>query len=190
MHLMKARFLWSKYHDNNRVKRTMKKLVLSICLVAGTAVGVGMIALPMVLCKIGILPTIGLILGVWFFMYISSLLGAEINLRAGYGLPIGKLASLYSGRIASSIGNASFILLIYALLCAYLYGGASVLQSFFASYMGWSFNLKSIILIYALLLVLILIAPVKSILRVNRFLFTNFLVLFGLLVLGVLPPYN
>ena len=164
----------------------MKKLTLSICLVAGTAVGVGMIALPMALCKIGIFPTIALILIVWFFMYISSLLGTEINLRAGYGFPIGKLANLYSGRIASIIGNTSFILLIYALLCAYIYGGASVLESFFVSYLGWSFSLKKIVLTYAFLLSLLLIAPVKSILRINRFLFINLLFFLGFLVLGLL----
>ena len=149
----------------------MKKLILSICLVAGTSIGAGMIALPMALCKIGILPTIVLILGVWFFMYLSSLIGAEINLRAGPGLPLGKLGSLYSGPIASSIGTVSLILLIYALLCAYLYGGASILQSFFASHLGWSPELKGIVLIYTLLLASVLAAPVGSVLEVNRVLF-------------------
>jgi tyrosine-specific transport protein len=164
----------------------MKKLILSICLVAGTSIGAGMIALPMALCKIGILPTIVLILGVWFFMYLSSLIGAEINLRAGHGLPLGKLGSLYSGPIASSIGTVSLILLIYALLCAYLYGGASILQSFFASHLGWSLELKGIVLIYTLLLAIVLAAPVRSVLEVNRVLFGSLLIFFALLVLGLL----
>ena len=120
----------------------MKKVILSACLVAGTSVGAGMIALPMALCKIGILPTIILILGVWFFMYISGILGIELNLRAGRGLPLGKLARLYSGPIASSIGTISLILLIYALLCAYLYGGASILQSFFCVSCGMVTGVK------------------------------------------------
>jgi tyrosine-specific transport protein len=164
----------------------MKKVILSACLVAGTSVGAGMIALPMALCKIGILPTIILILGVWFFMYVSGILGIELNLRAGRGLPLGKLACLYSGPIASSIGTISLILLIYALLCAYLYGGASILQSFFASHLGWSLELKSIVLVYAFLLGFLLIFPVGSVLQVNRILFTILLVFFSLLVCGLL----
>ena len=164
----------------------MKKVILSACLVAGTSVGAGMIALPMALCKIGILPTIILILGVWFFMYVSGILGIELNLRAGRGLPLGKLARLYSGPIASSIGTISLILLIYALVCAYLYGGASILQSFFASHVGWTLELKSIVLVYAFLLGLLLIFPVGSILQVNRILFTILLVFFSLLVCGLL----
>jgi len=164
----------------------MKKLILSACLVTGTAVGAGIVSLPMTLCKIGILPTIALILGIWFFMYISGLLGAEINLRAGHGLPLGKLGSLYSGRIASAIGTISLILLIYALLSAYLYGGASALQSFFISQMGWSFNLKSILLIYALLLALLLITPITLVLQVNRAFLLSLLTVFSILILGFL----
>jgi tyrosine-specific transport protein len=163
----------------------MKKLILSACLVAGTSIGAGMIALPMVLCKIGILPAILLIISVWFFMYVSGMLGIELNLRADKGLPLGKLGYIYSGKIAASIGSSSLILLIYALLCAYLYGGASVLQGFFSSYIGWVLDLRNIILIYAFLLGLLLLAPISTILQVNRLLFTSLLFFLGLAMGGL-----
>jgi tyrosine-specific transport protein len=163
----------------------MQKLILSTCLVAGTAVGAGMIALPMALCKIGIVPTLVLILVIWFLMYLSSLIGVEINLKAGHGLPLGKLGSFYSGKVSSFLGSTSLILLIYALLCAYLHGGASILQAFLKTYTNSTFELKSIIVIYAFLLGSLFALPIGSILQINRGLLTVLLSLFGVLAVGL-----
>ena len=134
----------------------MKKLYLSMALVAGTSVGAGMLALPMVLCTLGIIPTFGLILSTWFVMYISGLLGLELNLRAGQGLPLSTLAKRYSGTIASFLSMISFIFLIYALLCAYIYGGASVLQKLLETHAGWLINSEIMTCGYAVFLSLIL----------------------------------
>ncbi len=160
----------------------MKKLILSASLVAGTSVGAGMIALPMVLCKIGILPTIALILTMWFFMYLSGLLGLELNLRAGKGLTLGELGHLYRGPITSHIGSLSLMFLIYALLCAYLYGGASIFQSFFEMHLGASYPLKNIVVGYALILALILSFSVFWVLQINKIFLMILLGTFGLLV--------
>ncbi|MBS0186236.1 MAG: amino acid permease [Proteobacteria bacterium] len=89
----------------------MKKFILSASLVAGTSIGAGMIALPMILCKIGILPSIGLIITFWFFMYLSALLSLELNLRAGKGLSIGELGQFYRGSFFSCIGSLSLMFL-------------------------------------------------------------------------------
>ena len=164
----------------------MKKQLLAACLIAGTSIGAGMIALPMSLCKIGILPTIGMILGTWFFMYVTGLLGVELNLRAGQGLPLGRLARLYSGPVSASIGTLSLTLLIYAVLSAYLYGGASILQSFLAAHWGISCPLKIIILTYAGLLGLLLWTPVRLVLEINRVLLVFLLIIFAVLVWGLL----
>ncbi|MGI4851837.1 MAG: aromatic amino acid transport family protein [Janthinobacterium lividum] len=164
----------------------MKKLILPACLVAGTAVGAGMIALPMVLCKIGLLGTLGLILSVWAFMYISSLIGVEINLRARQGLPLGALGKFYDSPMAAVIGTISVILLIYALLSAYLHGGASVIQSSIVGYSGETVSLRYIVIIYALGLGSLLMTPVRPVLQANRVLFTGLLIFFGLLVFGLL----
>ena len=162
----------------------MKKLILSSCLVAGTSIGAGMIALPMVLCQIGVLPTIALILTMWFFMYLTGLLGLELNLRRGKGLTLAELGNFYRGPLTSHIGSLSLMFLIYALLCAYLYGGASIFQSFFESQLGQTFSLKSIILIYALILSLVFSASVQWILQINKILLIALLGSFGLLILG------
>jgi len=159
----------------------MKKLILSACLVAGTSVGAGMLALPMVLCKIGILPTLGLILVLWFFMYLSGLFGIELNLRAKKGLTLGQLGCIYSGPGAAHLGSISLVFLIYALLCAYLYGGASIFQSFLESHFAWSLPLRGILLTYGLVLALVLTLSVQRILQINKALLILLLASFAML---------
>lgn len=168
----------------------MKKLILSSALVAGTSLGAGVIALPMVLCKIGIFPSILLISVFWFFMYLSGLLGLELNLRAQKGLSLGELGTLYSGPLASCIGTLSLMMLTYALLCAYLYGGASIFQSFLDAHLGHSFSLQIIITGYAFLLFFILRSPIGMILYINKVLLLVVLGSFGLLMLGLLKKIN
>ncbi|MBS0186235.1 MAG: hypothetical protein JSS34_07890 [Proteobacteria bacterium] len=70
-------------------------------------------------------------------------------------------------------------------MCAYLYGGASIFQSFFEPYFGRSYPLESILVIYVLILSLILSFSVHLVLHINKILLTVLLGTFGLLVFGL-----
>ncbi len=50
----------------------MNKQTGSILLVAGTCIGSGMIALPMVLAKLGLIPSLFLMLLTWLLMYYNA----------------------------------------------------------------------------------------------------------------------
>jgi len=160
----------------------MKKLILAICLVVGTSIGAGIIALPMVLCKIGLVPTLLLISLLWVFMYYSGLLGIELNLRAPKSQTLGQLGKYYSGKVASQVGALSLMFLIYALLCAYLYGGASIFQRVLEMQLGTSYSIKGIVAVYALTLSGLLTLSVHKILQINRALLVILLVSFALLI--------
>ncbi|MBS0185995.1 MAG: hypothetical protein JSS34_06625 [Proteobacteria bacterium] len=168
----------------------MKKLILGSCLVAGTSVGAGMIALPMALCKIGIFPTIVLILGLWIFMYLTGLLGLELNLKRGKGQTLAELGNFYRGSFTSLLGSLCLMFLIYALLCAYLYGGASIFQGFFEAHLGCSLSLQHIVLIYAFTLCGIFSLSVSWILQINKILLSALLGTFGLLIVGFFTKIN
>ncbi len=164
----------------------MKKLFLSMSLVTGTSVGAGMLALPMVLCKVGLLPTLGLIFGTWFIMYISGLLGLELNLRAGNGLPLSTLARRYRQPYAAALATLSFIFLIYALLCAYIYGGASVLQKLLETQLNWHISLKTLTCFYAVFLSGVIAVSVEKVLQINRLLLMILFATFFFLLSGLL----
>ena len=59
----------------------MNKQITSIFLVAGTCIGAGMFALPLTFAKIGIIPSIIIIILTWLFTYYCSLIYVELNLH-------------------------------------------------------------------------------------------------------------
>lgn len=145
------------------------KLFGCICLVAGTAIGVGMLALPITLAKFGLLYGSILMLATWAISYFSAILNLELNLRAEQGLPLGGLGKYFSGPKAYAIGSASLLLLCYALVCAYIYGGTSTLISL----KDFPLSFTQTACIYTALVGLVSLWPVAKIDRVTRVLFTG-----------------
>ena len=152
----------------------------AIFLVSGTCIGGGTIALPMMLAKVGIIPSLILMLAIWAFTYYTALLNLELNLKAGRGLSLGELGRHFSGRIAEVFGVLSLKILSYALLAVFIYGSSSILEKLF----GVPFHV--VIHIIAALSFLVLLLPLKIIDYINRTLFLGLLGVFGVLILGLL----
>ncbi len=162
----------------------MKKQTGSILLVAGTCIGSGMIALPMVLAKVGILPSF-LIMGIiWALCYYTALVNLELNLQAGKGIPLGGLGKLYSGRKAELMGTLSLKILSYALVAVYLYGGASIFQKLMENG-DTTLSIIPLATGLAVVSILVLLLPIKMIDYVNRFLFMGLMGVFSILVIGL-----
>ncbi len=159
-------------------------------LVAGTCIGSGMIALPMTLAKIGIIPSVIFMVGIWLMMYFSSLVTIELNLKAGKGLALGSLGRKFSGKIAEVIGTSSFKILSYALVAVYLYAGSSVIKSLLESSLLEEYSFNHILNIFALLSALVLLLPIKLIDYANRFLFVGLLVVIAILIIGLISIVN
>ncbi len=158
------------------------KLLGCICLVAGTAIGAGMIALPITLAKFGLLFSAVLMVGTWAVCYLSALLNLELNLRAGKGLPLGALSLHFSGKKSCVAGSVSLLLLCYSLLCAYIYGGASTLVSL----EGFPLSLGQSICVYATFIGLIMLCSLQKVDVFNRFLFLGKISITGVILVGVL----
>lgn len=171
--------------QNEEVK--MNRQLGAILLVAGTCVGSGMISLPIVLSKVGLIPSIILMLLIWAIMYYTSLVSLEINLQAGRGLSLGSLGALYSGVTAKWVGIISIKLLSYALLAVFLYGGASIIQKlahFSENAFSW------LVIAFGMASSLCLLMPQKSIDYINRILFKGLIVIIGCLIVGMIVMIN
>lgn len=157
-------------------------------LVAGTCIGSGMIALPMVLSSFGLFYSFIFMFSVWLLMYFSSLISLELNLKANKGLALGPLAQHFSGPKAKLIGNLSLKILSTSLMSVYLYGGASIVNSMLGS-LGLiaTANLPLIISLFALLLSIIFLLPIKGIERCNRYFFIVLLGLVVVLIFSLTP---
>ncbi|ABE05011.1 Amino acid permeases [Rickettsia bellii RML369-C] len=160
----------------------MEKLIGSILLIVGTCIGSGMIALPMVLAKIGLIPSIILMFIIWFLMYYTSLINLELNLQAGKGLALGRLGRYFSGRIAEIIGMVNLKILLYALLAVFIYGGSSIIQNL----LSLDISIVYIGAWYAVISILVLLLPLKLIDYINRLLFIGILIVIAILIIGLI----
>ncbi len=158
----------------------MQKQIGGILLVAGTSIGSGMIALPMVLSKLGLIPSILLMLITWAVVYYTALASLELNLQAGRGLSLGELGNHFSGKLAGMIGNISIKLLSYALLAVYIYGGSSIIQKLLNAE-----NINSIAFIYFCIACLTLLFPLRFLDYFNRLLFIGLLIVVSILIIGL-----
>jgi tyrosine-specific transport protein len=170
----------------------MGKVFGSSCLIAGTAIGGGMLALPLILAKVGLIQALGLMVSIWLLAYYSALLGSELNLRAQAPLSLGSLAHHFSGQKAKLVGQVSFMLLCYALLAAYMDGSSSVIASLLkATPEASPLDAHLVIHGIAIGLGIILLLSTKLIDYTNRILFltmvTILFLLIGVLFLGIKP---
>ena len=163
----------------------MGKVFGSSCLIAGTAIGAGILALPMVLIQLSLWQSIALMGCVWGLAYYSALLGSELVLRAQSPLSLGALSLKFSGQFAQFLGQFCFLALCYALLSAYLDGTSSLIFTIIpkfewmatwtlASLQGWT----------AFGYFLVLILSLTAIDHLNRILF-----IVMILILGVFSGY-
>ncbi len=163
----------------------MRQQIGAILLVAGTCLGSGMIALPLVLANLGLVPALGLMAVIWYFTYYTSLIHLELNLQAGKGVSLGTLGRQFSGKIASYLGFSSIKWLSYALLAAYLYGGSSIFQKLLSTYVGGIYPIRSIATLYAAVAIFVLLLPLKLIDYINSLLFVGLLGVVAFLLTGL-----
>jgi tyrosine-specific transport protein len=162
----------------------------AILLVAGTCIGSGMIALPMVLAKLGLIPSILLMLFIWFIIYHTSLINLELNLQANQGLSLGSLGRHFSGKTAEFVGVSCLKLLSFSLLAVFIYGGSSVLQELLKSNMAAECSLNSIATGYMVGAIGLLLMPLKCIDYINRLLFIGLLMIIAVLIVGLVFAVN
>lgn len=160
-----------------------KKFIGAVCLVAGTAIGAGMLALPMTLAKLGLIPTLIVLGGTWAVMYYATLINLELNLQAGKGLSLGDLGKHYGGRFSQLVGFVSMLFLGYALLCAYLYGGTSIIQSLLQKFTGDTVRFELILSLCFLALVCILRCAFSHVEKINQLLFIGLVIVIGVVII-------
>ncbi|MDP1880720.1 MAG: aromatic amino acid transport family protein [Parachlamydiaceae bacterium] len=97
-----------------------------ICLVAGTCIGGGMLALPVATGVSGFLPS-GLIMGIcWIAMTLSALLLLEVNLWLKEGAHVITMASTFLGPIGKIVSWIVYLFISYASIIAYTSAGGSL----------------------------------------------------------------
>lgn len=105
------------------------KLLGSILLIVGTAIGGGMLALPIATSQAGFCYSTLLLFACWFVMTASAFLILEVNLWLPQNSNMISMAKATLGRSGEVVAWIAYLLLLYSLLAAYIAGGGDFLKN-------------------------------------------------------------
>ena len=105
-------------------------------IVAGTAIGAGMLALPMISAGMWFYWSVALLLISWFCMFRSSQAILEVNLHFQPGDSFHTLVRELLGPFWSTLNGLAVAFVLYTLVYAYVSGGGSVVQQSLAPLLG------------------------------------------------------
>ncbi|PWU16510.1 MAG: tyrosine transporter [Chlamydiae bacterium] len=152
-------------------------------LIAGSCIGAGMLALPIVTGMAGFLCSTILFFLTWGFMTSTALLLVETNGWFHEQINFLSLLDRTIGKSFKALGWIAYLFLFYALLVAYISGTGTLFASFFCSF----FNLQIPDWVGSVALIVlfgwVVYLGTRSVDLCNRFLMLIKVIFFGLLVL-------
>jgi tyrosine-specific transport protein len=163
-------------------KSFFSKVLSGTLLIAGTAIGAGMLGIPLLTAQAGLYPAL-LITGlVWIFMLATGLLVVEATLWMPPGANILTITGRLLGNKGRLLAGVLFLFLYYCLMTAYVAGGAPIFSAIFTGATGLSLPGMSTYILFALLFGLIVMRGVRSIDRMNLLLMIGMAASYAFLV--------
>jgi tyrosine-specific transport protein len=162
------------------------KVLGGILLVSGTAIGAGMLALPLSTASSGFVPSSFAFLVCWFFMTLAALLLLEVNLRIAGEKDLISMTHLTLGVFGKWVAWVFYLLLLYALIVAYLTGSSAWLLTILKKFdITISENLAIIGLIFIFGLIVSYGARVVE--HINRYLMCGLVLTYVILLVSAAP---
>lgn len=168
------------------------KLLGGVLLIVGTAIGAGMLALPIAAAQLGFLNSTLLLISSWLIMTLSAFLILEVNLWLPMNSNIITMAKTILGRWGKVVAWVSYLLLFYSLLSAYIAGGGDFLHNLLQK-VGINLPGQLTALLFTLILGSIVYQGIKTVDYFNRgLMFSKFGILAILVVvlLMFVQPVN
>lgn len=157
-------------------------------LLAGTAIGSGMLSLPMVLAKFGVIKSCIIMVLFAFLTYLTAIIRADLNINLNSGATLSECGNAFDCHKAGVSGNFLLKLLSFALISAYLFGLASLLKSLCNN----MFSQTSMIIAVAIGIAGIFFFASDAIVNANKSLFIGMFCALMILILKLLieTPIN
>jgi tyrosine-specific transport protein len=111
-------------------RKQLSKILSGSLMVSGTAIGAGMLALPLATAEGGFLPALVLYAICWFFSVATGLLMLEVTLTLPEGANLISMSANYLGRAGKLASWILYLFLFYCLTIAYIAGGARLFNMF------------------------------------------------------------
>ncbi len=167
------------------------KKIGSSLIVIGTAIGAGMLALPMIAASAGLVPAILLVIGMWALMTYTGLLVLEVNLSLPfYKNNFNSMARATLGRPGEFVAWVTCLVLLYALTAAYIAGNGSLLSEFIQTYFNATISSKVNAIAFTLVFGSAVFWSTKCVDVVNRFLMSIKGLFLIVMLIMLLPHVN
>lgn len=170
------------------------KILGSALMVAGTTIGAGMLAMPLTSAGIGFGATLLLLVGLWLLLTYTGLLFMEVYQTAKRpDVGVATLAEQYFGMPGRVLATGSLLVLLYALLAAYITGGGSLLSGLLPapSSEGGFWNpenqLQFSILLFTSILGIFVVIGIKGVDGLTRLLFLGKIAAFVFVLFMMFP---
>lgn len=162
------------------------RMLGAILLVAGSCIGAGMLALPIVTGMAGFLPSVVMFVVAWAFMTTTGLLLLEVNIWLGERISIVTMAHHTLGKIGQVLSWVLFCFLFYLILVAYIAGSGGLVSDFFAGLTGFRMEAWIGSVIFTLIFGFQILMGTRAVDWVNRLLMIGLVISYVILIgLGV-----
>jgi tyrosine-specific transport protein len=152
-----------------RIIQTLGHVVGGTLLIAGTTIGVGMLALPVATGPGGFVPSMIIYLVCWAFMLCTGLLLVEVSLWMPKDTSFISMAEKILGPVGRNIFWVVYLFLFITVMIAHAAGGGSVLLDI----TGWHIPQWAAITLYSLVLAPVVYLGARSVDRLNMILISG-----------------
>lgn len=159
----------------------------STFIVAGTALGAGMLAMPLATAGVGFATTLLLLFSLWAIMSYTALLLVEAYQYNDAKMGLSSLAYKYLGSSGRWITSLAMPFLLYSLLAAYLTGGGEIISESLNSLLGLHLPEYFGVLLFALIGGGVVCFGTHSVDLINRCLFATKIFFLATMLILLLP---
>lgn len=160
----------------------------SILLIAGTSIGAGMLALPVVTAAYGFFPSIFLFVLCWLGMMLCGLLLLEVNLWLKPGANIVSMARQTLGPMGKLVAWITYLLLFYSVMAAYVSGIGDIVHTTASSVFHFNISIGSGSLLLVIAIGIAVFLGMHSVDYVNRLFFFGKVITY-IAVIAVIAPF-
>lgn len=170
--------------------RKINRIIGGVLLVSGTAVGAGMLALPVSTGLAGFFPASLLMLICWLYMTFTAFLMLESTLSMPQGANLVSIAREYLGRWGAALSWVIYLFLLYALTTAYIAGSGPIIDDLITNVTGYAVPKYVGQIPLLLLLGLFVYVSTASVDWINRVLMLGLTLSYFVMVVFLAPEVN
>ena len=110
---------------------SLMKQLGAVAIIAGTAIGAGMLGIPFAVAAVGFKFSVLLLLLVWAVMFSTAMLTVEACSSQPLGSDMDTISYNILGKPGRSLNILFYVLLLYSLITAYIFVGGSIFKKYF-----------------------------------------------------------